>query len=97
VIDTDGRGYFVSEASVYRLLKAQDLIGAPALRVMTAADEFHDKTTAPKQLWQTDFTYLMVIGWRWFYLPTALGNHLKNRSEHARAQGTAQRVTRHIR
>ena len=26
---TDERGYFISEASVYRLLKAQDLIGTP--------------------------------------------------------------------
>lgn len=69
---TDERGYFISEASVYRLLKAQDLIGAPAFRVMSAADEFHDKTTAPNQLWQTDFTYLKVIGWGWLYLSTVL-------------------------
>ena len=39
--------YFVSEASVYRLLKAHDLIASPAFIVMKAADEFKDKTTAP--------------------------------------------------
>jgi transposase InsO family protein len=39
---------------------------------MKAADEFKDKTTAPNQLWQTDFTYLKVTGWGWFYLSTAL-------------------------
>jgi transposase InsO family protein len=69
---TDTEGYFVSEASVYRLLKAHDLIASPAFIVMKAADEFQDKTTAPNQLWQTDFTYLKVIGWGWFYLSTVL-------------------------
>ncbi len=69
---TDTKGYFVSEASVYRLLKAHDLIASPAFIVMKAADEFKDKTTAPNQLWQTDFTYLKVISWGWFYLSTVL-------------------------
>jgi putative transposase len=69
---TDTEGYFVSEASVYRLLKAYDLITSPAFIVIKAADEFKDKTTAPNQLWQTDFTYLKVTGWGWFYLSTVL-------------------------
>ena len=67
---TDERRYFVSEASVYRLLKSQDLITSPAYIVIKAADEFREKTTAPNQLWQTDFTYLKITGWGWYYLST---------------------------
>jgi RNA-directed DNA polymerase len=71
---TDDRKYFVSEASVYRLLKAHDLITSPAHVVIKAADEFKDKTTAINQLWQTDFTYLKITGWGWYYLSTVLGD-----------------------
>jgi transposase InsO family protein len=69
---TDTQNYFVSEASVYRLLKAHNLIASPAFIVIKASDAFKDKTTAPNQLWQTDFTYLKVIGWGWFYLSSVL-------------------------
>jgi putative transposase len=69
---TDEEKYFVSEASVYRLLKAHDLIASPAYIVIKAAEEFRDKTTAPNQLWQTDFTYLKITGWGWYYLSTVL-------------------------
>ena len=71
---TDEAEYFVSEASVYRLLKAHDLITSPAYIVIKAAEEFRDKTTAPNQLWQTDFTYLKITGWGWCYLSTVLGD-----------------------
>jgi len=69
---TDENRYFVSEASVYRLLKAQDRITSPAYVVIKAANEFKDKTTAINQLWQTDFTYLKITGWGWYYLSTVL-------------------------
>jgi transposase InsO family protein len=68
----DQQQYFVSESSVYRLLKAHDLITSPAFILLQAADRFAQPTTAPNQLWQTDFTYLRVIGWGWFYLSTVL-------------------------
>ena len=61
-----------SEEQIIGILKAHDLITSPAVVVVKAADEFHDKTTAPNQLWQTDFTSLKVIGWGWFYLSTIL-------------------------
>ena len=72
---TDTKRYFVSESTVYRRLKEQDLIASPAFVVIKAAEEFKDKTTAINQLWQTDFTYLKVIGWGWFYLSTILDDY----------------------
>ncbi len=69
---TDTEGYFISESSVYRLLKAHDLITSPAFIVIKAASEFKDQTTAINQLWQTNFTYLKIIGWGWMYLCTIL-------------------------
>jgi transposase InsO family protein len=69
---TDAERIFVSEASVYRILKAEGLVTSPAFIVMKAADRFANPTTAINQLWQTDFTYLKVTGWGWFYLSTVL-------------------------
>ena len=54
---TDEKRYFVSEATVYRLLKARDLITSPAYVVIKAADQFHTKTTRVNEMWQTNFTY----------------------------------------
>ena len=56
-------------------MKAHDLITSPAFIVIKAASEFKDKTTAINQLWQTDFTYLKIIGWGWFYLSTILDDY----------------------
>ena len=72
---TDTKKYFVSESSVYRLLKCHDLITSPAFIVIKAAEEFKDNTTTVNQLWQTSFTYLKVIGWGWMYLSTILDDY----------------------
>ena len=61
--------------NAYRILKAHDLIASPAFIVVKAADEFRDKTTRPNELWQTDFTYLKIIGWGWHYLSTILDDY----------------------
>ena len=72
---TDERRYFVSEATVYRLLKAHDLITSPAYVVIKAADRFHTQTTRVNEMWQTDFTYFKIIGWGWMYLSTVLDDY----------------------
>jgi putative transposase len=63
---------YVSEATVYRLLRAEGLITSPAFIVIKAAERFANPTTTVNQLWQTDFTYLKVTAWGWYYLSTVL-------------------------
>ena len=71
----DQNGYFISESSVYRILKSRGLITSPAYIVMRAADEFKDKTTRVNQMWQTDFTYFKIVGGGWYYLSTILDDY----------------------
>ena len=72
---TDREGEFLSESSVYRILKAADLIESPAYILLQAADRFQHPTRARNELWQTDFTYLPVVGWGWYYLSTVLDDY----------------------
>jgi len=65
---TDAHEYFISESSVYRILKAHDLITSPQYMVMSAADAFQHPTRCVHELWQTDFTYFRVVGWGWYGL-----------------------------
>ena len=69
---TDRTGQFISESSVYRILKAHDRITSPAYVLIRASDRFRHPTTRPNELWQTDFTYLRVVGWGWYSLSTVL-------------------------
>ena len=68
----DNLGYYVSESSVYRILKAKDLIQSPVFTLISAKDKFQHPTTRVNQLWQTDFTYFKIINWGWYYLSTIL-------------------------
>lgn len=69
---TDTEKYYISETSVYRILKSHDLITSPNYIVMSAADKFKHPTRRINELWQTDFTYFKIIGWGWYYLSTVL-------------------------
>ncbi len=71
----DKHKWFISESSVYRILKARGLITAPTHIVISAANEFKNKTSRVNQMWQTDFTYFKVIGWGWYYLSTVLDDY----------------------
>lgn len=72
---TDTREWFISESSVYRILKSRDLITSPTHIVMKAADRFKDPPARVNELWQTDFSYLKVVHWGWYYLTTILDDY----------------------
>lgn len=69
---TDEKARYVSESTLYRLLKAHDLITSPAYILMEAADKFQHPTMRVNEMWQTDFTYCKVIGWGWYFLSSVL-------------------------
>jgi len=72
---TDQHEYFISESSVYRLLKQYDLITSPAYILLQASDKFHTPTKRINELWQTDFTYFKIVGWGWYFLSTVLDDY----------------------
>jgi len=72
---TDTKEWFISESSVYRILKSRDLITSPTHIVMKAADRFKDPPARVNELWQTDFSYLKVVHWGWYYLTTILDDY----------------------
>ena len=69
---TDTAGFFVSESSVYRLLKSEGLIHAVQQKTFPAGAEYRVKTSRPNEQWQTDATYLLVKNWGWYYLISVL-------------------------
>lgn len=69
------KSYFVSESSVYRILKSFDLIQSPAFEVITAIEKFENPTKRVNEMWQTDFTQFLVIDWGWYYLSTVLDDY----------------------
>jgi transposase InsO family protein len=71
----DQRGYFISESSVYRILKGFDLVQSPAFVMVSAKDKFEQPTTEVNELWQTDFTHFKVVDWGWYYLSTVLDDY----------------------
>jgi len=72
---TDKLSYYISESTVYRILKAHDLVTSPLYTVISAYEKFPQPTKAVNELWQTDFTYFKVVHWGWYYLSTVLDDY----------------------
>ena len=71
----DKMKYFISESSVYRILKGFDLVQSPAFEMVSVRDKFEKPTKRVHELWQTDFTHFKVLDWGWYYLSTILDDY----------------------
>ena len=72
---TDQEGYFISESSVYRILKGYDLLENPAFEIIPVKEKFEKPTKRVNEMWQTDFTQFKIVGWGWYYLSTVLDDY----------------------
>jgi putative transposase len=71
---TDNEGFAVSESTVYRILRREGLVKRQETQ-LTAAKEYHTKTTRPHQMWATDASYFRVVGWGYYYLVTVMDDY----------------------
>jgi transposase InsO family protein len=71
---TDNEGFAVSESTVYRNLRGEGLVRRQETQ-LSAANEYHTKTTRPHQMWATDASYFRVIGWGYYYLVTVMDDY----------------------
>ena len=65
-------GLYVSESTVYRILKRKGLIKPAEIKGFKASSEYHHKTKRPNEMWATDCSYLKVAGWGYYYLVTVM-------------------------
>ena len=69
---TDLKGTYVSESTVYRILKRAGLIKPAEIIGFKANKEYRRKTKQPNELWASDCCHLKVIDWGWYYLETVM-------------------------
>jgi len=72
---TDEGCFSVSEATVYRVLKAEGMIPDRAPEQAPAAKEFRHQTKRINELWQSDATGLFVPGWGRYWLVSVLDDY----------------------
>jgi transposase InsO family protein len=71
---TDNKGFAVSESTVYRILRREGLVKRQETQ-LTAANEYHTKTTRPHRMWATDASYFRVVRWGYYYLVTVMDDY----------------------
>jgi len=68
----DSEGFYVSESTVFRILKREGLIKPAEIVGFKAGKEYHRKTKRPNELWATDCAHLKIVDWGWYYLVTVM-------------------------
>jgi len=68
----DLESLYVSESTVFRILKREGLIKPAEIVGFKAGKEYHRKTKKPNELWATDCAHLKVVDWGWYYLVTVM-------------------------
>lgn len=71
----DREGWYVSESTVFRILKREGLIKPAEIVGFKAGKEYHRRTNRPNELWATDCAHLKVIDWGWYYLVTVMDDY----------------------
>ena len=71
----DSEGLYVSESTVFRILKREGLVKPAEIVGFKAGKEYHRKTKKPNELWATDCAHLKVIDWGWYYLVTMMDDY----------------------
>jgi putative transposase len=71
----DDYGCWISESTVFRILKREGLVKKAEIRGFAAGREYHRKTKKPNEMWATDCSYLRVIGWGYYYLVTVMDDY----------------------
>jgi putative transposase len=71
----DNESWYVSESTVFRILKREGLIKPTEIIGFKAGKEYHRKTKKPNELWATDCAHLKVVDWGWYYLVTVMDDY----------------------
>jgi transposase InsO family protein len=71
----DKEGWYLSESTVFRILKREGLIKPAEVIGFKAGKEYHRKTKKPNELWATDCAHLKVFDWGWYYLVTVMDDY----------------------
>jgi transposase InsO family protein len=73
LVDEDG--WYVSESTIFRILKREGLIKPAEVVGFKAGKEYHRKTKRPNELWATDCAHFKVFDWGWYYLVTVMDDY----------------------